>query len=98
MYTLAIHCQQVMSATVLSVSLSETSDDGSTYTVATATSSSDLLASADEDPYWIFLQQVSACLSSALGDQMRPFRTTDFHDRMDGGWGGAGESGQPRTK
>jgi hypothetical protein len=93
MYNVAMHAQQILGATILSVSLSETNDEGITYPVATAMSSSNLLASADEDPLWIFLQQIKECLSSALGDETGLWATVDSSDGVDGGWGGAGQTG-----
>ena len=95
MYTLAIHVNQVLSAAVLSVSLSETSDQGITYPLATSTSSSNLLASADEDPLWIFLQQTREALSMALGDETGLWFQIEERDGVDGGWRGAGSPGQP---
>ena len=94
MYNVAIHGQQILSATLLSVSLSETNDDGITYTVATAMSSSNLLASADEDPLWVFLEQIKDCLSRALGDQTGLWFQHQESAAMDGGWRGAGSPGQ----
>lgn len=96
MYTMAIHVNQVMGVTVLAVSLTETNDDGSAYLISTAHASSDLLASADEDPLWIFFEQTNDCLSRVLsagrpgpGAGVRP------NDGLDGGWRGAGNQGQP---
>ena len=98
MYNLAMHAQEVLGATVLTVSLSETNDDEMTYTVATAASSSNLLASADEDPLWIFLQQVTDCLSRALGAETGLWFQHGESDGIDGGWRGAGEVEADRTK
>jgi len=95
MYNAAIHCQQVLGSTICSVSLSETTDELSTYTLATAMSSSNLLASADEDELWIFLQQIRDCLSRALGDESGLWSQVIETDVLDGGWGGARPSGQP---
>ena len=95
MYNAAIHCQQVLGSTLVSVSLSETNDDGMTYPLATAMSSSDLLASSGEDPLWVFIQQIQDALSSALGDQTGVWRNSIDRDRVDGGWGGAGHPEQP---
>lgn len=93
MYNVAIHAQQVLGATILSVSLSETKDDGITYPLAVAMSSSNLLESADEDPLWIFIEQVRDAVSRALstGDE-RPIWDSLIRDGVDGGWRGAGSS------
>ena len=95
MYNVAMHAQQILGATILSVSLSETAEDGVTYPLATAMSSSNLLASADEDPLWIFLQQIKDCLSRALGDETGLWFQHLESDGLDGGWRGAGNPGQP---
>jgi hypothetical protein len=95
MYNAAIHAQQVLGATILSVSISETTDDGITYPLASAMSSTDLLASSDEDPLWVFLEQVRDCLSRALGQGGDLWRSSIERDRVDGGWGGAGHPEGP---
>ena len=95
MYTMAIHAQQVMTATVVSFSLSETPDDGRTYTLATSASSSNLLAGVDEDPLWIFFEQIKQCLSRVLEDEVPTWSTPVERDGLDGGWRGAGNPGQP---
>ena len=96
MYNVAIHAQQVLGATICYVSLSETSDDGITYPTATAVSSSNLLSSADEDPLWIFLQQIRDALSRALADdEPGVWWQVNESAAMDGGWRGAGSPGQP---
>lgn len=95
MYTIAAHAQQVLGATMLSISISETNEDQITYPLASAMSSSDLLHSSGEDPLWVFIEQVRDCLSSALGPQGSLFRSAIERDRVDGGWGGAGQTGQP---
>lgn len=95
MYNAALHAVQVGAGTMLSVSISETDELGNTYHLASTTSSSHLLASADEDPLWIFLQQVRDCLSIAMGDDQRLYRRSIEHDRIDGGWGGAGQTERP---
>ena len=95
MYTLAIHANQVLSATVLSLSLSETDDDGFTYLIATASSSSNLLASAEEDPLWVFLEQVKDALSRALDGETGLWFQHQESDGVDGGRRGAGNPGQP---
>ena len=94
MYTLTVHCQQVMTSAVCYVSLTETDEDGSTYPLASASSSSNLLASADEDPLWVFLQQIKDSLSRALGDDTGLWFQIEESDAMDGGWRGAGRTGQ----
>jgi hypothetical protein len=95
MYTAAIHVQQVLGASMLSVSLSETTEEGITYPLASAMSSSDLLHSSDEDPLWIFIEQVRDCLSRALGAENGLWRSAIDRDRVDGGWGRAGPTEQP---
>lgn len=96
MYNVAIHAQQVLGATVCYISLSETLDSGITYPLATAVSSSNLLASAEEDPLWIFTQQVAEAVSRALStSQDTPGGLWRFADGVDGGWGGAGQAGRP---
>jgi len=95
MYNISIHVQQVLGAAVASISLTETNEDGVTYTLATAASSSNLLSSADEDPLWIFLQQIQDCMSRALGDETGLWFQHSESAAMDGGWRGAGSPGQP---
>lgn len=95
MYNVAMHAQQILGATMLSVSLSETNEEMITYPLASAMSSSDLLASSGEDPLWIFIEQVRDCLSRALGPQGELHRSAIERDRVDGGWGGAGQTEQP---
>lgn len=95
MYNVAMHAQQILGATILSVSLSETTEQGITYPLATAMSSSNLLASADEDALWIFLQQIRDCLSRALGEDTGLWFQLNESDEVDGGWGGARPSEQP---
>lgn len=96
MYTMAIHAQQVLSVTMVSVSLNETDDQGSSYLIATAMASSDLLASADEDPLWIFVEQIQDCLSRVLSSPpTRSSARVRADDGLDGGWRGAGNPGQP---
>lgn len=95
MYNLAMHAQQVLGATIISISISETTDEGITYPLATAMSSSDLLSSSGEDPLWVFIEQVRDCLSRALGQQGDLWRKSIDRDRVDGGWGGAGQTEQP---
>lgn len=95
MYTAAIHVQQVLGASMLSVSLSETTEDGITYPLASAMSSSDLYHASSEDPLWVFIEQVRDCLSRALGPENGVWRAAIERDRVDGGWGGAGQQGQP---
>lgn len=95
MYNIAIHAQQVLGATLLSVSLSETPEEGITYTVATAMSSSNLLASADEDPLYVFIEQIKDCLSRALGGESGIWFQHLESGGLDGGWRGAGSPGQP---
>ena len=95
MYNASIHAQQVLGATILAFSLTETTEEGISYPVATAMSSSDLLSSADEDPLWVFLEQIKESLSRVLGDSQNIYRQAIEHDRIDGGWGGAGQTGQP---
>lgn len=96
MYNVSMHAQQVLGATLLSVSLSETLEDGVTYTLATAMSSSNVLGSADEDPLWIFIEQVKDCLSRALspGDSSLWWQVEESA-AMDGGRWGAGNPEQP---
>lgn len=95
MYNLAVHAQQVLGATMLSVSISETDEQQFTYPLASSMSSSDLLASSGEDPLWVFIEQVRDCLSRALGSGGDLWRSAIERDRVDGGWGGAGQMGQP---
>ena len=95
MYNMSIHSQQVLGATITAVSLSETDDEGITYTLATSMASSNLLASADEDPLWVFFQQIKDCLSRALGDETGLWFQHIESDGVDGGWRGAGNPGQP---
>ncbi|MCZ6914751.1 MAG: hypothetical protein O7C59_10080 [Rickettsia endosymbiont of Ixodes persulcatus] len=95
MYNMAVHAQQVLGSTLVAVSISETNDDGMTYPLATAMSSSDSVASCGEDPLWIFLQQVRDALSIALNDEQSIYRQAIKHDRVDGGWGGAGQAEGP---
>jgi hypothetical protein len=95
MYNCAMHAQQILGATIVSVSLSETNEQNLTYPLASAMSSSNLLASADEDPLWIFLQQIKDCLSRALGDETGLWFQYQESAAMDGGWRGAGNPGQP---
>lgn len=95
MYNLTVHSQQVLGATICAVSLSETNEDGITYTVATAMSSSNLLADVDEDPLYIFLEQIKDCLSRALGSETGLWFQHLESDVLDGGWRGAGSPGQP---
>lgn len=95
MYTAAIHVQQVLGAAMLSVSLSETTDDGITYQLATALSSSDVYHDSNEDPLWVFIEQVRDCLSRALGSENGLWRSAIERDRVDGGWGGAGQEERP---
>ena len=99
MYNITVHCQQVLSATVCYVSLSETTDDGSSYTIATAVASSNLHAHADEDPVWVVCEQVRDALSRALSsDDGGVWWQLQERDAVDGGWGGAGQTGTDRTK
>lgn len=96
MYNVAIHCNQVLGATVCYVSLSETTDDGISYPLASAVSSSNLLASADEDPLWILIQQVRDCVSRALStDEPQAIWEYLIRDGVDGGWRGAGQTEGP---
>jgi len=95
MYNITVHAQQILGASLCAVSLTETSDEGFTYPLATAMSSSNLLASADEDPLWLFLEQVKDCLSRALGSDSGLWSQVSESAAMDGGWGGAGSPGQP---
>ena len=95
MYNAAIHCQQIMGGTYVSVSLTETDEEFRTYPLASASSSSDVLASSGEDPLWIFIQQVRDALSIALGDSTGVWRSSIDRDRVDGGWGGAGHPDSP---
>ena len=95
MYNAAIHCQQVLGATIVAVSLTETTEEGITYPVATSMSSSNLLESADEDPLWIFLQQIQDSLSRALGGSTGLWFQHLESDGVDGGWGGAGHPDSP---
>lgn len=95
MYNVSIHAQQILGATICAVSLTETDEQGLTYSLASAMSSSNLLASADEDPLWIFLQQVKDALSRALGDETGLWFQHLESAAMDGGWRGAGSPGQP---
>lgn len=93
MYNISMHGQQVLGATIVSVSLSETNDEGITYPLATAMSSSNLLASADEDPLWVFIEQVRDAVSSALSSSGEtPIWDYLVRDRLDGGWRGAGKT------
>jgi len=98
MYNVAMHAQQILGATILSVSLTETSDDGFTYPLATAMSSSNLLASADEDTLWIFLEQVRDCLSRALGSETGLWHQHVESDGLDGGWRGARQQDSPNEE
>jgi hypothetical protein len=93
MYNVSMHAQQILGATILAVSLTETTDGGITYPLATAMSSSNLLSSADEDELWIFLQQIRDCLSRALGDETGLWFQLNESAEVDGGWRGAGSSG-----
>lgn len=95
MYNLTVHSQQVLGATICAVSLSETNEDGVTYTVATAMSSSNLLSGVDEDPLYIFLEQIKDCLSRALGSETGLWFQHIESDGMDGGWRGAGNPDSP---
>lgn len=95
MYNVSMHAQQILGATILAVSLTETNEQGLTYPLATSMSSSNLLASADEDPLWIFLQQIRDCLSRALGDETGLWFQYLESDGVDGGWRGAGQTDQP---
>jgi hypothetical protein len=94
MYNVSMHAQQILGATILAVSLTETNEQGLTYPLATSMSSSNLLSSADEDPLWIFLQQIKDCLSRALGDDEGLWFQHLESAAMDGGWRGAGNPGQ----
>lgn len=94
MYNVSMHAQQILGATILAVSLTETNEEGLTYPLATAMSSSNLLASADEDELWIFLQQIRDCLSRSLGDDTGLWFQYQESAAMDGGWRGAGDPGQ----
>jgi hypothetical protein len=93
MYHLNVHAEQVLTATICYVSLCETNDDGVSYTIATAVSSSNLHAQADEDPVWVFCEQVRDALSRALstGDGGVWWQLRES-DGVDGGWGGAGQT------
>lgn len=96
MYNISIHCQQVLGATVCYVSLSETPDDGSTSQIATSVSSSNLFHDLDEDPVWIFVQQVSDAVSRALSTEDAGVLWQLAESAgLDGGWRGAGNPGQP---
>lgn len=95
MYNAAFHCHQVLDVTNVSISLSETTDEGITYPLAAATSSSVILASSGEDPLWIFIQQITDAVSRALGDGSGLWRSSIDRDRIDGGWRGAGQMSQP---
>ena len=94
MYNVAMHAQQILGATILSVSLTETDEEGITYPLASSMSSSNLLASADEDPLWVFLQQIQDCLSRAMGADTGLWFQYQESGGLDGGWWGAGSSGQ----
>jgi hypothetical protein len=94
MYNMTVHAQQVLGASLCAVSLTETDDQGFTYPIATAMSSSNLLASAEEDPLWVFLQQIRDALSRALGDETGLWFQVQESAAMDGGWRGAGNPGQ----
>lgn len=95
MYNLTIHAQQILGATISAVSLTETNEQNLSYPIATAMSSSNILAGVDEDPLWIFLQQIKDCLSRALGDETGLWFQYLESDGVDGGWRGAGNPGQP---
>lgn len=96
MYNLTVQAQQVLQATICYISLSETSDDGVTYTIATSVSSSNLFAAADEDPVWVFCEQVRDALSRALstGDGGVLWQVRES-DGLDGGWRGARQTERP---
>lgn len=94
MYNVSMHAQQILGATILAVSLTETNEEGLTYPLATAMSSSNMLASVDEDPLWIFLQQIKDCLSRSLGDDTGLWFQYLESDGVDGGRRGAGHPGQ----
>lgn len=96
MYTIAMHATSVMGTTVLSVSVGETTEDGLHTPLARAVSSSNLLASADEDPLWIFCEQVRDAVSRALSTtDERPIWDALVRDGIDGGWRGAGQADGP---
>lgn len=95
MYNLTVHAQQVLSATICYVSLSETLDDESTYLLASAVSSSNLHSSSEEDPVWVLCEQVLDALSRALStDDGGVYWRVHNRDGIDGGWGGAGQTEQ----
>lgn len=96
MYNISVHAQQVLGATVAYVSWTETSDEGITYPIATSVSSSNLHSQADEDPAWIFLEQIRDALSRVFQSSGEGlwFQVTESGG-IDGGWGGAGQTRRP---
>lgn len=99
MYNTSIQAQQTLFGTVVTVSLSETTDDGVTEHLMSQTVVSTEMQGVEEDPLWIHLEQVLDGVVKGLSTpQDRVWPDPDKGDVLDGGWGGAGESGTARTK
>jgi hypothetical protein len=86
MYSMSIHCSQVLNTAYVVMSLVETDDEGTQTIIARAVTQEGRFSALDEDPLWIFTQHVSMavvkCLSSAENEVWNYY----FKDeRLDGG-------------
>lgn len=99
MYNTSIQAQQTLFGTVVTFSLSETSDTGETEHLVSATVVSTEMQGVEEDPLWIHLEQVLDGVVKTLSTPPgRVWPNPDSGDVLDGGWGGAGQIAPHRTK
>lgn len=96
MYNISVQIQQHLTTALAVVSLSETDEQGRTTPLATAVTTSKKNHAEQEDSLHTFCEQAVECVVKALSTSGgRVWAEHQKHGRVDGGWGGAGESGQP---